>query len=192
MSDTTDTPIMDAAEAWNDRRDLLAQIGILERQLAEARGQLSKNEEDEARLCPEDQSWQETLNTAREQLAEWRTLTTWGGTPEIINDFIKGQQTRIHAAQNTEERDDWKKAGMRIGYKLVAAGCKSDGIVDGVKEIIEQRDRVAEALRECSKRGANPMTEYGYGNGKPWARMADDIWRISGEALATLERKEEG
>jgi len=39
---------------------------------------------------------------AMEELNEWRTLNEWGGTPEIINDFIKGQQSRIYAAQKAE------------------------------------------------------------------------------------------
>jgi hypothetical protein len=41
---------------------------------------------------------------AMEELNEWRTLMSWGGTPEIINDFIKGQQSRIYAAQDAEEQ----------------------------------------------------------------------------------------
>jgi hypothetical protein len=60
------------------------------------------------------------LTAAQEELAEWRILNGWGGTPEIINDFIKGQQTRIHYAQNLEE-------------ELTA--------------VTEQRDRLAESLR---------------------------------------------
>jgi hypothetical protein len=43
------------------------------------------------------------LTAARAEITEWRILKGWGGTPEIINDFIKGQQTRIHYAQNLEE-----------------------------------------------------------------------------------------
>jgi hypothetical protein len=43
---------------------------------------------------------------AMEELNEWRTLMSWGGTPEIINDFIKGQQSRIYAAQEAEEQRD--------------------------------------------------------------------------------------
>jgi len=42
------------------------------------------------------------LNAARAEITEWRILNGWGGTPEIINDFIKGQQTRIHHAQDLE------------------------------------------------------------------------------------------
>ena len=41
-------------------------------------------------------------NEAREELRQWQTLRLWGGTPEHIHDFIKGQQTRIHEAQNIE------------------------------------------------------------------------------------------
>jgi hypothetical protein len=43
---------------------------------------------------------------AMEELSEWKTLSGWGGTPEVINDFIKGQQSRIYAAQEAEEQRD--------------------------------------------------------------------------------------
>lgn len=43
---------------------------------------------------------------AMEELNEWVTLKGWGGTPEIINDFIKGQQSRIYAAQDAEQQRD--------------------------------------------------------------------------------------
>jgi len=43
---------------------------------------------------------------AMEELNEWRTLMSWGGTPEIINEFIEGQQSRIYAAQDAEEQRD--------------------------------------------------------------------------------------
>lgn len=35
-------------------------------------------------------------------LAEWSVLNLWGGTPEIIHEFIKGQQNRIHHCQDLE------------------------------------------------------------------------------------------
>jgi hypothetical protein len=64
------------------------------------------------------------LTAAREELSEWSILNGWGGTPEIINDFIKGQQTRIHYAQNLDE-------------ELTA--------------VTEQRDRLAEALKAADE-----------------------------------------
>ncbi len=33
------------------------------------------------------------------ELSEWRDLMIWGAGPDYVHDFIKGQQTRIHAAQ---------------------------------------------------------------------------------------------
>ena len=39
---------------------------------------------------------------AEAALADWSLLNTWGGTPEIIHEFIKGQQNRIHHCQDLE------------------------------------------------------------------------------------------
>ena len=36
------------------------------------------------------------------QLSEWKPLHLWGGTPEHIHGFIKGQQERIYATQDIE------------------------------------------------------------------------------------------
>ena len=52
------------------------------------------------------QQLERELTETREELSEWRTLRSWGGTPQIVDDFIKGQQTRIHAAQDAEKQRD--------------------------------------------------------------------------------------
>ena len=39
---------------------------------------------------------------AEAALAEWSVLNLWGGTPEIIHEFIQGQQNRIHHCQDLE------------------------------------------------------------------------------------------
>lgn len=39
---------------------------------------------------------------AREELQQWKMLHAWGGTPEHIDQFIRGQQSRIHEAQEIE------------------------------------------------------------------------------------------
>lgn len=48
------------------------------------------------------------IERERDEAREWQTfLSGWGGTPEIVNDFIKGQQMRVYVAQNAErERDE--------------------------------------------------------------------------------------
>jgi len=38
------------------------------------------------------------------ELSDWKSLSLWGGTPEHIHDFIKGQQARIHAAEEIENK----------------------------------------------------------------------------------------
>ena len=49
--------------------------------------------------------------------------------------------------------------------------------------------RLRHALTEVAKRGANPITEYGYGFERPWPRLADDVWQIARESL--LEKGED-
>ena len=39
---------------------------------------------------------------AEAELKKWSLLNLWGGTPEIIHAFVKGQQARIHATQDVE------------------------------------------------------------------------------------------
>ena len=57
----------------------------------------------------------DTAIESMEELSEWKTLMSWGGTPEIINDFINGQQSRIYAAQDAEEqRDRLAEAGQNL------------------------------------------------------------------------------
>jgi hypothetical protein len=74
--------LIDACDAMlglvNMSSEQLVKIVSLERELAEARGELS----------------------------EWKTLQSWGGTPQIVDEFIKGQQTRIHAVQDIEKQRD--------------------------------------------------------------------------------------
>ena len=46
--------------------------------------------------------WQARAERAEAALAKWSVLNLWGGTPEIIHEFIKGQQNRIHHCQDLE------------------------------------------------------------------------------------------
>ena len=57
------------------------------------------------------------LNEANKILTEWRTLCLWGGTPEIIHSFIKGQQERIYACQLIgEELVEAEKDSARLDW----------------------------------------------------------------------------
>ena len=63
---------------------------------------------------------------AREELQQWKMLYAWGGTPEHIDQFIKGQQSRIHEAQEIElvceqlerERDEAREDAMNYYAKI--------------------------------------------------------------------------
>jgi hypothetical protein len=71
---------------------------------------------------------------AEAALADWSILNLWGGTPEIIHEFVKGQQNRIHHCQDLEAELDSERA--RLDYLAL-----NMGIV-----------RVAEALNcDCNK-----------------------------------------
>ena len=49
---------------------------------------------------------------AREEIKEWKTLCLWGGTPEHIHGFIRGQHSRIQHLER--ERDKAMEAIMKI------------------------------------------------------------------------------
>ena len=56
---------------------------------------------------------------ARVDLQEWKTLCLWGGTPEHIHDFIKGQQTRIrHLECERDEAREVLRAVIKTGKRL--------------------------------------------------------------------------
>ena len=56
---------------------------------------------------------------AEAELKEWSLLNLWGGTPEIIHNFVKGQQARIHAAQDVEaELDATKERALTLADSL--------------------------------------------------------------------------
>jgi hypothetical protein len=51
----------------------------------------------------------------RERINRWETLLSWGGTPQVIDGFIRAQQDRIHASQDAEkERDSLKLSNEEL------------------------------------------------------------------------------
>jgi hypothetical protein len=68
---------------------------------------------------------------AEAELADWSVLNLWGGTPEIVHEFIKGQQTRIHHCQDLEaelitERARLDYLGLHMGTRMVAEALNCD------------------------------------------------------------------
>jgi hypothetical protein len=81
-----------------------------------------------------------------EELNEWKMLISWGGTPEIINDFIKGQQSRIYAAQKAEaERDLWRAEAQR--WREQALDLEAQ-IETAIKRIQWRQDNLDRGIKE--------------------------------------------
>jgi hypothetical protein len=90
-------------------------------------------------LRDECQRIERELIEAQEELNEWQTLATWGGTPMHVHEFIKGQQARIHLAQDAEEQlESWQK--LALSAEVLR------------KKADEQLDRLADALRDIRNR----------------------------------------
>jgi DNA repair exonuclease SbcCD ATPase subunit len=107
-------------------------------------------------LCETLNKLERERDEAREELSEWRILNGWGGTPEIINDFIKGQQTRIHHAQDleeelatvTEQRDRLAEEIKQLKSQLTRTqGAVTISRNGYVQELEQQRDRLAAVLQ---------------------------------------------
>ncbi len=83
----------------------------------------------------------------QEELMEWRPLCLWGGTPEYIHEFIRGQQTRIHEAQDIEktceqmerERDEAREAFVIATDQMVIAQ-------SNLREANKERDKARTEL----------------------------------------------
>jgi hypothetical protein len=63
----------------------------------------------------------------KSQLAEWKILLGWGGTPQIIEDWIKGQQDRIHAAQYCEEENAKLREALKPFAEMATQGALAFG-----------------------------------------------------------------
>jgi predicted RNase H-like nuclease (RuvC/YqgF family) len=81
-----------------------------------------------------------------EELMEWRPLCLWGGTPEYIHQFIKGQQARIHRTQDIEAQ--LKEAGESCEMWIKSLG--------EAREKIERLERERDELQNLLKQIGNP------------------------------------
>jgi len=105
--------------------------------------------------------------------------------PELWNDspidVMQRHSRYIQASKYIYElNDELTAARAELAEIHATGGCSFKEL----HRVIEQRDRLAVALSEIEKRGANPITQYGYGTERPWSRLADDVWKISRNALS--------
>ncbi len=93
------------------------------------------------------------IGALKAALADWQSLAIWGGTPEHVHSFIKGQQERIRAAEgitaSLAERDadsrrlDEITATLREYLALTS--------IDGVVARQPLRDKLRALAREAQK-----------------------------------------
>jgi len=114
------------AAGWDHARQL-------ERELAEAREEISD-------LQGDVEAWKRETMIVNARLRGEKHPDDNGtiSTKEIIP---KLQRELAEARSMTEGQ--WL---LKVAARLVTAGCKSDGIVDAMDELIQQRDTLAEAL----------------------------------------------
>ena len=94
---------------------------------------------------------------AEAELKEWSLLNLWGGTPEIVHAFVKGQQARIHAAQDLEaelkvSRAIVSKIWVQLGSPTYEQ-LKGRSIYDLIDELKAELAKERARLDWLSKRG---------------------------------------
>lgn len=108
------------------------------------RGCISGHVSEWPQLVPSCKWAVEEIAKLQARVKEWEVLCAWGGNPEAVHDFIKGQQNRIHAAQEVEkERDALKKRLEEVAQilteEIITAGAA-----------LQDASRLAEALHPFS------------------------------------------
>lgn len=126
---------MRASLAYCVDRDTSDFARQLERELAEARKEISD-------LQGDVEAWKRETMIANARLRGEKHPDDNGAisTKEIIP---KLQRELAEARSMTEGQ--WL---LKVAARLVTAGCKSDGIVDAMDELIQQRDIAIEAIKE--------------------------------------------
>jgi predicted RNase H-like nuclease (RuvC/YqgF family) len=152
------------AEAREEISDLQGDVEAWKREtmIANARLRGEKHPDDNGAISPKEiiPKLQRELAEAQNTLKQCLSIMPVGyvpthtveNIPEMIGDLAKA------LAEETTEREQLERelaearsmtAGqwlLKVATRLVTAGCKSDGIVDAMDELIQQRDTLAEAL----------------------------------------------
>lgn len=152
--DRENTPASQGVGRLHTERDALrAEVKNLEATLVSDR----KIQDCLRRGASENGEREAQLRAEIERLKEWpQTLSGWGGTPSIVDEFIKGQQSRIHSAQLCEEEND--KLRSRV-VELEQNGAIAPGDF-GVNDWAELKTRIASLEQDkarldwLEKRGA--------------------------------------
>ena len=100
-------------------------------------------------------------DAAEAELKEWSLLNLWGGTPEIIHNFVKGQQARIHAAQDLEcELESAKERALTLANLLDQAQTELAELKESVLvQQIFSDDRIRAERAEAELAGIRALAD---------------------------------
>ena len=108
----------------------------LERERDEARELLASEKITRNHIIKRSVEVERERDEAMEEIKEWKTLCLWGGTPEHIHGFIRGQQSRIQHLER--ERDEASESLKHI----------SEYGTEEINAAVELRQKLATALVE--------------------------------------------
>jgi chromosome segregation ATPase len=93
----------------------------------------------------------EVARQLKRELREWEMLRSWGGTPAHVEAFIRGQQDRIHAAQDVER----ELAAAKREVEELSRSIRQQQLMD--EEILGLRERNAELQRSLDETATKLM-----------------------------------
>jgi hypothetical protein len=104
---------------------------------------------DESCGLPAEACVETEIKQLRAEVDRWKVLNQWGGTPEIVNDFIKGQQERIHATQDLERDIDRLK---KEHFESLARAVGEHGLTAEKYGLLQvENARLRKELDDCGK-----------------------------------------
>lgn len=99
-------------------------------------------------------------------------------SPECAEALLELRKAERELAEANEKLADWRGAGMKIGVLLVTSGSKSDGIVDGVRELLANSKSQAEEIDRLRTEINSFITNLPGGQSVDPQSVADDLREI--------------
>ena len=139
----SNTPETDKAERMAYSQEYMVPTEFarkLERERDEANELLASEKTTRNHIIKRSVEVEQERDEAVEEIKEWKTLCLWGGTPEHIHGFIRGQQSRIQhlECERDEARDNiegWENKWRCAVDMAARAELERDDAFNKLKEL---------------------------------------------------------